>query len=103
MTARWTIDAEASPSYRCISDPRGKYVLDVHGLVDDTPDALDIRARRVAAALNAVEGIPTEDLERLEAFGDYLRLLKLSHLADRQAATMEGAPPDPFISVGVTA
>lgn len=24
-------------------------------------------------------------------------------IVDRQAATMEGAPPDPFISVGVTA
>jgi len=102
----WSIDRSADddtdPSYRCLHDDRGRYVADIHGLVTETTEHLDDRARRTVASLNACAGIPTEDLEKLSLLGDYLRLLKLSHLADRQAATMEGAPADPYISAGGT-
>lgn len=86
-------------SFRCLHDDQGRYVADIHGLVTETTEHLDDRARRIVAALNAVAGIPTEDLEQLAAFEDYLRLLKLSCLADRQASTMEGAPPDPYVGL----
>lgn len=105
----WTIvraedgNDDTEPSYRCLHDEQGRYVADVHGLVTETTEHLDDRARRVVAALNAVAGISTEDLEKLALLGPYLRLIKLSHLADRQAAPMEGAPADPYISAGGTA
>lgn len=86
-------------SFRCLHDDQGRYVADIHGLVTETTEHLDDRARRIVAALNAVAGISTEDLEKLSAFCPYIRLLKLSALADRQAATMEGAPPDPYIGL----
>ncbi len=100
MSARWTIVRSAgdSDSYRCIYH-EGQYVIDVHALVTETTEHLDDRARRIVASLNAVAGIPTEDLEKLSVFEDYLRLLKLSCLADRQAATMEGAPADPYVAL----
>jgi hypothetical protein len=47
-------------------------------------------------------GLGTEDLEKVAKLPPYLCLIKLSHLADRQAATMEGAPKDEYISAGVT-
>lgn len=105
-TPNWSIDRspgdDTDPSYRCLHDEQGRYVADIHGLVTETTEHLDDRARRIVAALNAVAGIPTQDLEKLSHLADYLRLLKLSHLADRQAATMEGAPTDPYISAGGT-
>lgn len=100
MTAHWTIVRSAgdSDSYRCVYYG-GQYVIDVHALVTETTEHLDDRARLVVAALNACAGIPLEDLEKLSVFEDYLRLLKLSCLADRQAATMEGAPADPYVAL----
>ena len=57
----------------------------------------------IVAALNAVDGIPTEDLEKLSLLGDYLRLIKLSYLADRQDAPLESSHPDlEYISAGGT-
>jgi hypothetical protein len=47
-------------------------------------------ARRAVACVSVCAGIPTEDLERVAALESYLRLLKLSCLADQQAATFEG-------------
>lgn len=101
MTAAWAIvRCEGdSDSYRCLHDEQGRYVIDVHALVTETTEHLDERARLVVAALNAVRGIPLEDLERINALEPYLRLLKLSHLSDRQAATMEGAPADPYVAL----
>ncbi len=58
--------------------------------------------RRIKACVAACAGISTDDLRAIATFSDYLRLLKLSYLADRQAATMEGAPKDEFISAGGT-
>lgn len=99
----WSIDRspndDTDPSYRCLHDEQGRYVADIHGLVTETTEHLDDRARRIVAALNAVAGIPLEDLEKVSVFEDYLRLLKLSCLADRQAATMEGAPADPYVAL----
>lgn len=99
----WSVDRnpndDTEPSYRCVQDEQGRYVLDVHALVTETTEHLDDRARLVVAALNACAGIPTPDLEKLAALPDYLRLLKLSHLADRQASTMEGAPVDPYVAL----
>lgn len=100
-TPGWTIvrQDDDSDSYRCLHDEQGRYCVDVHGLVTETTEHLDDRARRVVAALNAVAGILTEDLEKVLVFVPYLRLLKLGGLADRQASTMEGAPPDPYVGL----
>lgn len=80
----------------------GRFQIDVFALPFEPEEELEDRARRIAAAISATAGIATEDLEKLAELGPYLRLLKLSHLADRQAATMEGAPVDPYISAGGT-
>ena len=101
----WSIDRspndDTDPSYRCLHDEQGRYVADIHGLVTETTEHLDDRARRIVAALNAVAGIPTEDLEKLCLLGPYLRLIKLSRLADRQAAPLEASHPDhEYISAG---
>lgn len=58
--------------------------------------------RRIKACLAACEGIATDDLKAISQLSPYLRLIKLSYLADRQAATMEGAPADPYIERTVT-
>lgn len=105
-TPGWTIvrQDDDSDSYRCLHDEQGRYCVDVHGLVTETTEHLDDRARRIVASLNAVAGIPTGDLEKLSLLGDYLRLLKLSHLADRQAAPLEESHPDhEYIPAGGTA
>lgn len=103
----WSIDRssddDTDPSYRCLHDEQGRYVADIHGLVTEAKEHLDDRARRIVAALNAVAGIPTEDLEKLSLLGPYLRLIKLSHLADRQAAPLEASHPDhEYVSAGGT-
>lgn len=57
-------------------------------------------AERIVACVNACAGIPTIGLQRIEALEPYLRLLKLSHLADRQAATFEGHPDHEYVAAG---
>ena len=101
MSPAWTIVRSAgdSDSYRCVHDEQGRYVLDVHALVTETTEHLDDRANRVVASVTACAGIATSDLEKIAILPDYLRLLKLSHLADRQASTMEDAPPDPYVAL----
>ncbi len=59
--------------------------------------------RRIRACVAACAGISTDDLRAISTLPAYTRLIKLSYLADRQAATMEGAPVDPYISAGGTA
>ncbi len=63
-------------------------------------EELAANARRIAACVNACAGIATCDLESISALPDYLRLLKLSYLADRNASVMEGAPVDPYVAAG---
>ena len=62
----------------------------------------DVDSRRLVACADACEGISTDDLKLICKLSPYLRLIKLSYLADRQAATMEGAPADPYLAPAVS-
>jgi len=81
-------------------DERAHYAEVEAQVLEAGPEAARALACRIVACVNALAGIPTEDLERIAVLEPYLRLLKVSHLADRQAATFEEHPDHEYVAAG---